>query len=226
MLESANVISCPAALKSALTVKYAKGAVGNRVEIAEGAQIAALTIDFAGKNGFVSVAPARGVKPLHAYIRVGTNSSVIIGRNLGTTGSCMMHALAGANIVIGDDCIFAREVELRNDDNHPIYDVHTGRRLNPARTITIGDHVWLARRVAVLRGTNIGNGCIVGLGSIVRGTFPNNCTIAGVPAKIVRRNVAWKRHEGAPALCWSPTVGDESQLRWWQRLLRKIIRRA
>jgi acetyltransferase-like isoleucine patch superfamily enzyme len=45
----------------------------------------------------------------------------------------------------------------------------------------------------ILGGSSIGDGSVVGLGSIVKGSFPNNCILAGSPAKTVRRDIAWER---------------------------------
>ena len=41
--------------------------------------------------------------------------------------------------------------------------------------------------------TDIGAGSIVGMGSLVMGKFPTNVVLAGNPAIIVRRYVAWDR---------------------------------
>ena len=44
-----------------------------------------------------------------------------------------------------------------------------------------------------IRGTFIGDGSIVGAGSVVKGKFLNNVAIAGNSSKEVRRNIAWTR---------------------------------
>ena len=43
--------------------------------------------------------------------------------------------------------------------------------------------------VVVLPGTELGRNTVVAAGAVVRGTFPDHCVLAGVPAKIVRRYV-------------------------------------
>lgn len=52
--------------------------------------------------------------------------------------------------------------------------------------IVVGDDVWLGYGVVVLDGTKIGNGTIIGAGSVVRGDIPDNCFAAGVPAKVLK----------------------------------------
>lgn len=40
--------------------------------------------------------------------------------------------------------------------------------------------------MTILDGTVIGNGCIVAAGAVVRGQFPDNSVIGGVPARIIK----------------------------------------
>ena len=49
----------------------------------------------------------------------------------------------------------------------------------------------------ILYNTEIGDGSIIGAMSLVKGKIPNNCIAAGNPAKVIKRNVAWSRNEGA-----------------------------
>jgi acetyltransferase-like isoleucine patch superfamily enzyme len=41
--------------------------------------------------------------------------------------------------------------------------------------------------VVVLPGADIGEHVVVAAGAVVRGTVPDRCVVAGVPARIVRR---------------------------------------
>lgn len=43
--------------------------------------------------------------------------------------------------------------------------------------VSIGDNTWIGANTVILRGTHIGNGCVIGAGSIVKGEFPDNCII-------------------------------------------------
>jgi acetyltransferase-like isoleucine patch superfamily enzyme len=84
-------------------------------------------------------------------------------------------------------------------DMHPIFDRASGQRLNPAQDIEIGDHVWLGTRVLVLKGARIGDGAIVGAGSIVSGTIAPNTLSLGSPARVIREDVVWTRDFDAAA---------------------------
>lgn len=47
--------------------------------------------------------------------------------------------------------------------------------------------MWIGLNALILKGTIIGDNCVVGAGAVVKGKFPANCVIAGNPAKIVKR---------------------------------------
>lgn len=51
--------------------------------------------------------------------------------------------------------------------------------------IKIGNNVFIGFDCTILLNTTIGNNCIIGAGSVVRGNFPDNSVIIGNPAKVV-----------------------------------------
>jgi len=51
--------------------------------------------------------------------------------------------------------------------------------------IKLGDNVFVGTNSIILLNTTIGNNCIVGAGSVVRGQFPDNSVIVGNPAKVI-----------------------------------------
>lgn len=56
------------------------------------------------------------------------------------------------------------------------------------RPIIIGDGCFIGSNSIILKGTNLGKNCVVGAGSVVSGSFPDNVIIAGNPAKIIKEN--------------------------------------
>ena len=52
--------------------------------------------------------------------------------------------------------------------------------------VRIGRGSWLGERVTVLRGADIGEGCIVGAHSVVKGRIPDHSLAVGAPARVVR----------------------------------------
>ena len=49
----------------------------------------------------------------------------------------------------------------------------------------IGNNVWFGQNVTVLRGSDIGDNCIIGYGSVVMGKIPANSVAAGCPCKVI-----------------------------------------
>ncbi len=51
--------------------------------------------------------------------------------------------------------------------------------------IKIGDNTFIGSNCIILPGTRIGRNCVVGAGSVVRGTIPDNSVVMGNPAKVI-----------------------------------------
>ena len=51
--------------------------------------------------------------------------------------------------------------------------------------VFIGNNVWFGENVTILRGSYIGDNCIIGINSVVMGRIPDNTVAAGCPAKVV-----------------------------------------
>ena len=110
-----------------------------------------------------------------------------------TSMGLRLHMHESSQVVIGRDCMFSGGIFMDPSDNHSIIDVASGKRINPSKPITIGDHVWVGQQVTILKGTVIGSHSIVGAGSIVRGVVPPNTLVAGSPARVIRSGVTWDR---------------------------------
>jgi acetyltransferase-like isoleucine patch superfamily enzyme len=96
-------------------------------------------------------------------------------------------------IEIGAGTLIANDVDISISDMHSIFDLSTGLRINPARDIIIGANVWIGQRCTILKGSRIGSGAVIGTGSIVSGEIEERTLAAGVPARIIRREIAWDR---------------------------------
>lgn len=54
------------------------------------------------------------------------------------------------------------------------------------RPIRIGSNCWLASGVTVCGGAEIGDGCVIGAGSVVTHSIPANSFAAGNPCRVIR----------------------------------------
>lgn len=43
--------------------------------------------------------------------------------------------------------------------------------------VDIGDNVWIGANTIILRGTKIGNNCVIGAGSVIKGCYPDNSIV-------------------------------------------------
>lgn len=89
--------------------------------------------------------------------------------------------------------MFAYDIDVRTGDSHAIVDAQTGARINHARDIRIGNHVWIAAHCIILKGVSIADNSVVGTGSVVAPVHEEGVIVAGNPAKIVKRGISWTR---------------------------------
>lgn len=91
-------------------------------------------------------------------------------------------------IEIGNDFLCAWNVFISDSDWHQI----SGQKHH--EDVTIGDHVWIANSNNILKGSSIGNNCIVASNSkLINIFFPDNVLIGGIPPKILKTNISWTR---------------------------------
>lgn len=99
-----------------------------------------------------------------------------------------------AEVVIGDHCNFGPNVTLVTPLHPMLPEERRGivckdgveRFLCYAKPIAIGDDCWFGANVVVCPGVTIGDGCVVGAGSVVTRDLPPRTFSAGVPAKVIR----------------------------------------
>jgi serine acetyltransferase len=107
------------------------------------------------------------------------------------------HIVAHYSIQICDDVYTGPYVYI-TDQNHGYTDpdVPIGRQWPVNAAVSIGAGTWLGAGTVILPGAHIGRNVVVAAGSVVRGTVPDHCVVAGVPARVVREyasGTGWSR---------------------------------
>ncbi len=100
--------------------------------------------------------------------------------------SCAEH------ISFGDDCLLGWNCTFIDSDGYKI--INDGVLINPSAPIRIGRHVWFAANTTALKGTESGADSVIGMGAVLAKTFTeSNVVIAGVPARVVKKEVNRER---------------------------------
>ncbi len=121
-----------------------------------------------------------------------SGNSISIGASTQIHGSTELAAIEGTSICIGQSCLFSGRIHFRTGDSHSLTDLE-GRRINPSRDITIGNHVWVGMNVTVLKGSAVADSSVIGACAVVCKRFNRpNCTIAGNPARVLREGIDWR----------------------------------
>lgn len=113
---------------------------------------------------------------LGAKVKIGDGTSI---------HGCYVHAQK--SIIIGNDCAIAAGVNIIDSNGHVINSKLRKSVRDIPEEIIIGDNVWIGLNAVILKGSNIGDNCVVGAGSIVKGIFEKNSLIMGNPAKVIKK---------------------------------------
>ena len=81
-------------------------------------------------------------------------------------------------ISIGDGCAFGPNVVIYDHDHQFSKDGFAVKEFN-CSPVVIEDDVWVGANTVILRGTHIGQGCVIGAGSVVKGEIPANFLVKG-----------------------------------------------
>lgn len=148
-------------------------------------------ITFRGNNNKVIIGKGCELKNINYVYIQGDGNILEIGDNVIFDEGVLIVLGEGTKCTIGSGCIFAYGVRIRTTDQHFIYDAQEGR-VNPAKDVSIGNHVWLGASVIVMKGVTIGDGSVIGIDSMVTKNIPENCVAVGKPAKVIKNNIHWK----------------------------------
>lgn len=107
-----------------------------------------------------------------------------VGERFGMTGGTLC---AAERIVIGSNVTVGANTTIIDADFHPLSPEQ--RRLHPNEAATepiiIEDDVFIGMQCLILKGVTLGQGCVVGAGSVVTRDVPAGVVVAGNPAKAI-----------------------------------------
>ncbi len=113
-------------------------------------------------------------------LRIGDNVGIS-----GTTISCSEAITIGNNVLIGSGCL------ITDTDGHPM-DAEKRRQTSSYTDVinspvVIADDAFIGSRSIILKGVTIGQGAVVGAGSVVTKDVPPFTVVAGNPAREIKK---------------------------------------
>ena len=106
------------------------------------------------------------------------------------------------SVNISDNVILANDIIISDTNHHPVgpkerldmiksgwsSDAWSWKHADSA-AVTINSNVWIGQYARILKGVTIGQNSIVASNAVVVKSVPENCIVAGNPARIVKRNI-------------------------------------
>ncbi|PPS21359.1 sugar O-acetyltransferase [Brachyspira murdochii] len=106
---------------------------------------------------------------------------------------------AGNNFYVNYNCVILDCAKVKFGDNvfiapncgfytagHPLDIERRNSYIEYAYPITVGDNVWIGANTVVVGGVKIGNGAVIGAGSVVVKYIPDNVLAFGNPCRVIR----------------------------------------
>jgi len=156
---------------------------GNGITLGESVVIDGLSKEGVWIGNNVSIGPYTIIEATGVISNIGKGCS--IGNNSGIGAFSFIGAAGGVRI--GSDVIMGQRVSFHSENhNFDRLDMPIREQGISRQGISVDDNCWIGANVVFLDGAHVGSGSVVAAGAVVRGVFPSNSVIAGVPAKLIR----------------------------------------
>lgn len=166
----------------------------NKILIESDCFLEGVTFFIRGNNHTISIGAGTKFFDKNEIVFEDNDGILEIGVNNKFYGVHLAVTEPNSKIQIGNDCSFAYDIDLRTGDSHSIISLEESKRTNFAENISIGNNVWIAAHCTILKGVTLLEHTIVATRSLVTKSFnETNILIAGIPAKIKKKNITWSR---------------------------------
>lgn len=164
----------------------------NIIYVKDGAHLSRSKIVFNGNDSVIYIGSGKSECMLN--FSINNKSAIYIGRDSYYNGVITAVTSEGQSIIFGDRGLFSYGISVRTADPHLLYDIESGERINPSKSVVIGDHVWIGQNVLILKGTVVGSGAVIGAAAVVSNKHIGSNTVwAGNPARKLKSGVFFDR---------------------------------
>lgn len=115
-----------------------------------------------GDGNRITISQDVNARGLRLFVSQNDNR-VVIGKKTTFAGDIYLGCMERTSLIIGEECLFSNEIQIRTSDSHSILDADNNR-INPAKDIIIGDRVWCCHGAKILKGSKIQSDSVVGGG--------------------------------------------------------------
>ena len=150
---------------------------------------------FANKQGYLILSEEskivfRGPASFAPGCSIRVDSGVLgFGSYFSCNKNCFFSCTIGMSF--GDNVLVGWNSNFRDSDGHII--AHDSIEKPFLKPVIVGNHVWIASEVDVLKGVEIPDECVVGYRSCVTKKFDeSNCLIGGYPARVIQKGITWE----------------------------------
>ena len=119
----------------------------------------------------------------HCYFGSGATLEVGDRSQLGHNARIGPSVTIGDDVLMGPDIVIMTTAHAFEDPDRTIRE----QGALPVEPVVIGDDVWIGTRAIVMPGVTIGDGAVIGAGSIVTRDIPPMSIAVGNPARVLRR---------------------------------------
>lgn len=163
----------------------------NNILYCEGnVKLSGARFSFEGNNSLIYLSSSQHSQ-YSFNVLIYNGSTFFVGRDNTMSSPINVNIQESQNVIIGAGNSISAGINIRTADIHPIYENQSKERVNYAKSVFIGDHVWIGHLAYISRGVKIGSGAIVENYSFLphNAKVFSNTLVVGNPAKIERKDV-------------------------------------
>tara|TARA_R110000868_G_scaffold411493_3_gene704662 strand:- start:27460 stop:28047 length:588 start_codon:yes stop_codon:yes gene_type:complete len=159
---------------------------GKGVTIGRYCKLSGLSLSGIEFGDNVSIGDFSNVIVSTSYNNIGVKIS--LGHNVGVGEYSYIGG--GGGVEIGSSCIIGQYFSVHPENHNFMDSTMEIREQGVSRKgVKIGSNCWIGSKVTVLDGAIVGSGCVIAAGTVVRGCYPDDVVIAGVPSRIIKSRI-------------------------------------